>query len=332
MNLRSFKYVFIASAFLMAGCGVVKETQKGDRAAAKYSEAEYLTATGAAGSAEGARNAALAELSRIFESRIKSDTLDRVKYVSEDGFDKFKAEIESEVSVATSVDLEGVSIGSEWYDDAKKTYYAVAMLERAKAADKWQKDMGNIDAEIQAELEAAESQESLLFKLRSFNKARSLWVKREVLVSRLRVIGAQAKASTYDMRAVLNSTARIKNEMLIYVGISGNGSIDAATTVSAALSGKGYGLSPLPGEADAVVEGVAEVSMVDVSNPPWKYARASISISMKDAKSGIVAAEVKTDKRAGHLSYEEAGHKAMKEASLKASEALLEFFEQGPRP
>ncbi|MFZ3072389.1 MAG: hypothetical protein WA162_04025 [Thermodesulfobacteriota bacterium] len=332
MRISSFKYVFIATAFLMAGCGVVRETQKAGQAAIKYPEADYLTATGAAVSEEGARNAALAELSRIFESKIKSDTLDRVRYASEGGSEKFKAEIESEVNVATAVDLEGVSIGSEWYDDAKKTYYAVAALPRAEARNKWQKDIGNIDAEIQAELDSAESQESVLFKLRSFNTARSLWVRREVLVSRLRVIGSPPPSSPYDMKNVLNSTARIKSEMLIYVGISGNSSIDAATTLSAALSGKGYSLTPTRSKADAVVEGVAEVSGVDVSNPPWKYARASISISMKDLKSGAIAAEVKTDKRAGHMSFEEAGHKAMKEASLRASETLLEFFEQGPRP
>lgn len=332
MNRRSSKYVFMALFFLMAGCGAVKEPQKTGQAAIKYPDADYLTATGASGSEEGARNAALAELSRIFESKIKSDTLDRVKYVSEGGSEKFKAEIESEVNVATAVLLEGVSIGSEWHDGAKKTYYALAMLPRAQARDKWQKDVGSIDAEIQAEINSAESQESVLFKLKSFNKARSLWVKREVLVSRLRVIGSPAPSSTYDMKNVLNSTARIKSEMLIYVGISGNGSIDAATTLSAALSGKGYGLSRTRSAALAVVEGVAEVSTVDVANPPWKYARASISISMKDAKSGAIAAEVKTDKRAGHLNYEEAGHKAMKEASLMASETLLEFFEQGMSP
>ena len=332
MNFNSFKYLFIAMFFLAAGCGIVKEPQKAGQAAIKYPEAEYLTATGAAGSIDAARNAALTELSRIFESRIKSDTLDRVKYVSEGGSEKFKAEIESELSVATAVDLEGVRIGNEWYDDAKKTYYAVAALPRAQARDKWQKDIGNIDAEIQAELNSAESQESPLFKLKSFNKARALWVKREVLASRLRVIGSQAKASPYDMKKVLDSTAAIKSEMLIYVGISGSGSIDAADTISTALSGKGYGLSPSRSIAGAVVEGNAEISSVDVSNPPWKYARASVSISMKDAKSGLVAAEVKIDKRAGHLSYVEAGHKAMKEASLKASETLLEFFEQGLAP
>ena len=331
-GLNSCKCVFIALFFLAAGCGVVKEPQKAGRVAIKYPEADYLTATGTAGSEEGARNAALTELSRIFESRIKSDTLDRVKYVSEGGNEKFKAEIESVLSVATAVDLEGVRIGNEWYDETKKTHYAIATLEKAQARDKWQKDIGNVDAEVQAELNSAESQESPLFKLKSFNKARALWVKREVLASRLRVIGSQAKASSYDMKKVLDSTAAIKGGMLIYVGISGNGSIDAADTISAALSGKGYGLSPTRSEAGAVVEGDAEISSVDVSNPPWKYARASVSISMKDARSGLVAAEVKTEKRAGHLSYVEAGHKAMKEASLKASETLLEFFEQGPHP
>ena len=95
------RLLITASLLMVLACGGMTAppaTTAGeqDKIAKGYPEEEYLVAVGLGQSEPEAKNRAKAELSRIFESRIKSETLDRMLSVlAASGAEKFEQSVES---------------------------------------------------------------------------------------------------------------------------------------------------------------------------------------------------------------------------------------------
>ena len=78
--------------------------------------------------------------------------------------------------------------------------------------------------------------------------------------------------------------------------------------------------------ANIYIKGEVRVDPVNLNSTDWKFSRATISLSIVDAITGSTIAELSENKRHGHSSYEEAGYKAVKKASVLINEKLSKFF------
>jgi hypothetical protein len=106
---------------------------------ADYPESSFFQAEGIGQSEREAGNEALAEMARIFESEVFSDTYDRASsYIDAAGDETYRARIESNIRVVSAVKLEGVRIIRTWFDNEKGNYHALAVLDRYKAKEDWQ--------------------------------------------------------------------------------------------------------------------------------------------------------------------------------------------------
>lgn len=323
--MKKIIYTCLAVLIIITGC---TEVRTKPAAVKNYPESVYFQAEGTGQSEAEARNQAVAEMSRIFESKVFSDTYDRTAAIIDSGNETFRGNIESNIRVISSVELEGVRIAETWLDNEKGVYRALAILERQQAAKGWQEGIKQTDIKVESEFGALDSVSSKFMKLRSLMEIRDLWIEREVLVSRLRVIGFRdSTARSYDIKKAFNMVPQIKSGMLIYVQISGKHGKEIEDKLSESLNRAGFILSSSKSSADVHVTGTVTAKPVDLKNPDWEFSRANASLTVIDAVTGSAVGEVSDNARAGHLTYDEAVHKAVRKLTRTVPEEVLKYFE-----
>jgi len=148
----------------------------------EYPSSKYLTAEGIGQSESEARERAKAELSNIFEAKVSSEVINRVRSViNSKEEESVTRDDEQNIRVLSSVDLKGMEIGKVWHDNKQGNYHALAVLNRRKAREEWQGKVDDIDSRIEAILESIESLKSQFSRLQSLKKARRLWLEKEIL-------------------------------------------------------------------------------------------------------------------------------------------------------
>jgi hypothetical protein len=293
---------------------------------ADYPESSFFQAEGIGQSEREAGNEALAEMARIFESEVFSDTYDRASsYIDAAGDETYRARIESNIRVVSAVKLEGVRIIRTWFDNEKGNYHALAVLDRYKAKEDWQNGIEDIDHRIEGEFEAADTKDGQLMRLLTYTKIIRYWVEREVLVSRLRVIGFQdATIRKYDIKKAFRMISQIKTDLLVYVRIGGDFGEEIESRLAESLNADGFVLGSRKSSADVLIIGDVTVVPVDLKNPEWEFARASVSLTVSDAVTGVAVREISENARAGHLNYNEAAYKAFQKVVEKVIKSVAE--------
>jgi hypothetical protein len=325
---------------LMFGCaGTQVEAKSSSREpvngdpSRNYPKSAYVTAKGSGDSEYEAKDRAMSELARIFEAKVKSETMDRVRSVVKTSkgktSEKTVQDFEDQINVISQVEFKGAEIAGTWKE--KSTWYALAVLERAGARDTWIGEIRTIDDKITAKLGATEKLSGKLMRYRSLKAVMGLWLEREVLVSRLSVLGyKEGGPSSYNPSRIFGDIPRIKAAMPVYLDISGNSAKNARAEISKALGEAGYVVTDSRSGAPVVVSGTVDVKPVDLKHPDWKYARGEVELKVLDTEAGVTVGEVKTDRRSSHLSYDEAANKAVKTVLPDAAEKLVEFLERPP--
>jgi hypothetical protein len=322
--------VWLFAGFL--GCaGAEKAGGKALAAGQVYPASGYLSATGLGLSEGEAKNQAVAGLSRIFESTVMSETLDRVRTmarITEGGTDEATEQrLESRVRVVSGVELKGVEIAKTWRENG--TYYATAVLEKQKARDNWLRDIKDIDRRIKGRLKGLDRLPGRLLRYKSLKAVSDLWIEREAVWSRVRVLGfSQAVSSPYDINSVFQKLPEIKSSMPVFLDISGKEASLVGESLAEALGRAGFVVTDSPGGAAVVVEGRVEVAAVDIEHPEWKYARAGVSLSVLDADAGLSVGEVSVEKRSSHLNYEEAAARALRKVAARIAGELVDYLEE----
>ena len=323
MRLRQLAMVLFALVLACAtGTSPVTTTAGEKKGSLEYPESEYLTAEGLGQSEPEARNRALAELSRIFESRIRTDTLDRMRSVlSASGAESFEQEVESKVRVATDIELQGVEIARVWNEGGYTK--ALAVLEREKAFKIWKSRMDELDAEADGHMGTYRSSATTLGRYRALRAVTGLWVEREVLAARVTVLGYKPPPSSFEVGEVYRSIPALRADMPVLLDIESGYSDLVRDSIGEALGKAGFVMTYEESEASVIVDGTITVTSVDIEHPKWKYARAVASLSVIDAENGQVVSDVAEDRRGSHLSESEAAEKAVKKLAPKVVEAIV---------
>jgi len=293
-----------------------------------YSSSRYLTATGIGQTDAEARRNSKAELSGIFESKIQSEVISSTKSVTgTKAGENFQKKVEANIRVITAMGLKGVKIGKTWYDEKSRSYYAEAVLDRYKARDEWNREIKKQNSFIEAEYKSLLGTKSPILKLKMIKKIMDLWVDKEVLGSRLRVIGFTDKSSETDkMQSVIEMTPEIKSSMIIYVDIAGSYSDEVVDEITERLTKEGFQLSGVKQKSDVMISGDVKIKPVNINNPDYKFARVNLALDIIDLSTGSKVGKVSQKVRKGHVTYTEAEHKAVKKVSKAVSEEIIKHF------
>ena len=295
------------------------------------SSSRYIRATGIGQSDAEARKMAKAELSHIFETHISSQVLTSAKlFTDESGAERFQKNVESKIQIISGIQLKGVQIGKTWYDEKSRSYYAEALLDRYSSRDEWIEDIEDIDMKIQTEFKHIPLSNSPIARLKPVQRILKLWIERDIIAGRLKVIGFSGPdADAYDLRSLFDMITRIKAQMRIYILISGEYNREVEDDIARELTKEGFNLSPTREGADVLISGSLTTEPLALDKPDWKFVRAKVFIDIIDVTSGVRVGEISHQTRKGRLDQKEAEYKAVKSASRAVSEKLVDFFSLG---
>ena len=296
----------------------------------KYPESAYLKAIGTARSESGARDRAVSALSRIFVSKIKSETVDSINSVMSGGQEVIRESMRMRVNVTSSAELEGVEIAGIWREDGS-TVYALAVLDRQSAGRGFNARIAEIDNLIRGHIEAskAEGESGMLVRYRSLLSVSGLWADRTVLVSRLNVLGYSAPESgaAGDVKAAIRELQQVKSRMKLYVDIKGISSDEMADGIAEGLGKAGFVMASDRTQADVLIGGSARTVNLDMSDPDWKFARAIAELSVMDVRTGEVIGEVSDNVRSAKVTHRQAAASAIRKLTPKVLKAILKIID-----
>lgn len=292
----------------------------------EFSESTHLIARGYGQTRPEAIRRAKAELSNIFESRIESDvsSITRATTDSMKG-DALYKNVQSKIRVASSIELEGVEVGPVTKDG--REYVADVALNRERAAQKWQTDMARIGARIDVEENAARTSPGKLLKLKHLNSAMDLFIEREVLVSRLRVIGRPGEGAGEEaFESLVARLQEVKTNFRICLEVDSRNGEELTHKLAKKLTEAGFLVGGSKSDSDVTLHVTLTLSQVKTNNPHFKYMRATADVAIIDPTTGKRVGSLNENQRGAHLNYEEAGVKAINRLSDKLSRKIIDYF------
>jgi hypothetical protein len=283
----------------------------------KYPAHVYVTGVGVGSDLDAARTNARAEVSKVFQARIRQTSQDILSEVSAAGSVQGRRESEMSTSVSTDGLLEGVRIAETWYDKKSKKHYALAVLNKAKARAGFSEQIADKEAESRSHLAQGQKAAEPLEKARHYARARAAWRDRDALITRRRVVDPAnadflANPASAEIDAALNEALHSIQFVVEAVSEDPASRLKEAVTEKITLLGFRVADSTPPAESSSPVF-VARCRLTlepfDRGNPSWKFYRWNGSFQFLDARGAVLTSAAPAGSE-GHLSEETARAKA----------------------
>lgn len=209
-KLMLISFLFVFSCFAVAVPDWTTDIKK----ACKSSE---LCAVGTGDTRSVSERNARVSLSKIFDTKISSKLATSLK---SSGAEVEEA-VSEDINEATETALAGVEIKKSFED--KTSFYSLAVVNKAKAAAGFKKEIENIDGQMKAIAKDGESIEKV--------KLGKLFVKREVLNKQYNFLTGQSIESPISYEEIFAAKRDASNNVVIHVYLDE----DEPKTVEAAL-------------------------------------------------------------------------------------------------
>jgi len=339
--MRVHNAVWIIFVWLIISCSAALGSQKDSqpeeqakqrqagKAAAFYLEKEYLTAEGTGQSESEAKDRAIAELGRVFEANVVSETSDAMQSLYQQRGSKkdemFTQEVQEKVRVSSKMAFAGVQTKDVWFDEAGRMYHALAILNKADTRAAWEDKVKELDNRVLADLEVVSSLKSRFSRFRAFARIEGFWLERTIFASRLRVIDGAAIAPAYDISDIIKKSVGLKSEITLFIEAAGGEADILRDEFAAALTAGGFRIAKSRDSAELLLITKVATRPLEL-DPAWKYCRAEATATLKDVGTGEDVASVSKFTRAAHLDYMEATRKAVRKVAEDISVELLALF------
>ncbi len=319
--------ILLAVAMLV-WCNPVVFAQEPDWVKGKskqYPEEFYITGVGSGETRQDAESQARAHIAEVFKVNIranisvtKSETLKESKSgVSAESREETRSRIETGLKKT----LEGTEIAEVWQNPKESTYYALAVLEREKAAMKMAERIKELDEEIVRIGEKFDTTSGKIDKLRLMLLKRSLISDRMELDSDFRIVSPSGKGITPPY-----SSEREKSEIVDFlqnsfvIGIAGNGpGSDVMTqTVTDLFTSGGLTIAKAGGRtADLAIKVASTVQPPSGPVDEWYYCRWHLELNASEAATGAVIFSSSENGKSGQLSKDGATQRAIYDMNKK---------------
>jgi hypothetical protein len=306
---------------------------------AKYPRALYVVGVGLGDDRDSARDRARGEIARIFSSLVTVDTSLSETETNLKGTDgqssNFSQTVSQNVRTASKKMLEGVEVVEEWKDEASKQHYALAVLERAKGRSALQERLADFDAQAQRWKAAMDAATEKLPRVKAAMKLLALLKARAEVNSELRVLDPEGKgqAGPLDEAALRPLAAKAVADLDVFVDASGSGAEAMETALVKSLNALGFEATAgsAPAATDILVESKVETKPVESADPRWKFARAAVTVSLKDSRTGKIFLRFDASDRQASADYNEAVRRALASLGRKVApqvhDAVTDYFE-----
>ena len=193
-----------------------------------------LCAVGSGSSMTLAQSVARAELAKIFENNISSQFQSELSSYNNDT----QESVSEQVNEVTNVILEGVDIKKVY--EGEVDYFALAVINKNKAARKVKEEIDKIDAEV-SHLFSKDSGGAL-------TQIDGLYLKRESLNQRHHLLKGIFVTAPVDYKQLLKKKEKVLGRYLLYVSVKDSSDIDNSSDlrkiVEQQLNSSGYKIAP----------------------------------------------------------------------------------------
>lgn len=304
-----------------------------DGQSAKYPREMYLVGVGMADDRDAARDRARGEIARIFSSLVSVNTEVAETETNVNQASNFSQKVSQTVQTASKKVLEGVEIVDEWQDEKTKVRYALAVLDREKGEGALVDRINEFDKQAEEWKAAMDKAADKLPKVKAGMKLLAVLKAREELNSELRVLDREGKglASKIDAGAAKTAAAKAVGDLDVGVEISGASGDQVETGVVQGLTGLGFSALPNVGSGDIVVTGKVDTKPFQGTDTRWKFARSTLTLSLKDGRSGKVFVRIDAAEKGSSGDFDEAVRRSLAGLGRKVSpqirDAVSAYFE-----
>jgi hypothetical protein len=308
-----------------------------------YDRKTYISAVGYGNNRDMAERRALAALTAIFGQSIQSEAQSRIVYSealiggalgSASGNNDFVNLIKTSAEMDSLV---GAEIKDLWFD-GEGTYYAAAVMERAKTAALY-KDLINTNQRLIKDLTAvSEGEKHTLEGLRRFQLAAAAADTNTTFLNVLRVLGDGSAGKVPENLRTGDDyrleIAAITKNIPIAVVVEHDQRDRIRRAFEEVITKAGF----RSGGADSpyLLKALVDISPIDLPNNPNQFVRYVVDANLEDRRTGDRLLPFSVDGREGHLSIPEAENRAYRAAETKIKEtygpvldAYLSHFSAG---
>lgn len=292
--------------------------------AGMYPNEQYLVASGSASNPELAKDRALGNLVKIFETHIRESTTTQsdTKVQVKNGKESFTKDqrLAQQINIHTDKVVQGARVAETWLDQTVQMHYALAVLDRSQAGNNMRDEMRRLDDETGTELARSDAQSDALLSMSALNRAVQLQREREALQKTLKVIdlsgkGSPEKWNMADLRGKLETKLQ-SLRIATSVGTDAYGKLDQI--LRSAMGNAGF---PSAGN-DAVFTLVADLETQDLGmREGWYWLRGKLSVKLVEAN-GKVRGRKEWPLKVSALQKNDAESRMMTQVSQKLNQEL----------
>ncbi|MDR3347082.1 MAG: LPP20 family lipoprotein [Helicobacteraceae bacterium] len=276
-----------------------------------YPIGSYLTGLGSGANQTIAADRARSELVKIISVTVESASSARTAMDA----DGYRSDFASRVFARSTQTIEGVEIAERWYDEANDLYYALAVLDRQRAASRLRSIVAHNDLEID-NLEQEALKQGDLARLKLISSALELLKERVISVAVLSVL---------DDRAVISSSKALrlnalKRETIGNLTFGVIGDTEAVRVFSSALGAEGFAIA-----TDSNYDYEARVSFnINVRDQNgWKWANAVLDAQITDRRNRTMHSSFRFEARESSQDTATAKARALKKLQRELHDKLL---------
>jgi len=292
-----------------------------DNPSAEYNPLQYLSAVGFGSSRSIAEDNARANLARIFESKISSESRHEERYseliTSSDANFSNQTDQKTQVRVLSSLTLSNVQVGKSWTDELGHVYVLV-YLHRNSTAELYHSKIQDNSKKIMAYLERALEEDGQWENYALLAAADELNRENQELIAQLRIIstgdaGLISTSLPYDSEVLSMQTQAAGARISFKVVCDNKEGLALLPLIREVITNLGFRISD---DADNIVRYTYSTEELSLDNPRNKYIRYQINISVSDSHAQQIFNFTDSGREA-HFTFQDARERAMRTASSK---------------
>jgi hypothetical protein len=296
---------------------------------ADFPRSRFLTGIGVGDDQASAMERARGEISRIFSTQVTMNSM--VNSSEQDSSQQGKTsstysqDVSQAVRSTSQKVLEGTEIARAWKDKATGQYYALAILERAKAMAAISGKLDDIDGQARPLAAGLAAEPEKLVKIKNAMKLKVLLKGRKSLEADLRVLDPSAGARAgFDANGAADAEQKALASLAVAVTMTGDASDRVQSSVIRSLNLMGLDATTSTAGADIIVDCALKFSTVPDTDllSRWKWSRGSATMAMKDVKTSKVFLDFSSTAKEASSTDAEARAKAESSLGLKLGEQI----------
>ncbi len=300
-----------------------------------YPDDQYITGVGSGDTRQEAENQARAHIAEVFRVQLNARfSTNKTETLNGSGSNVSGKTVDitsSSVNVGLTKTLEGTEIADVWQDPNDMEYYALAVLDRGKAAVRITDQISALDTELVEVGNEIDTAGTKLGKLRLLVSRKDLALKRQDLNSDYSVLSSSGQALPLPGISADEATTDLlrfcQNEIRFGLDSKGPRSESPAQVVSDNLTSQGLVIAT--GDTASPDFTLKVVTRLDPSKTPvdgWYYCRWDIELSIVDNATGVVMTDISKRDRSGQLSVRRAKDRAVYDMDKAVKQMTAELM------